>query len=56
MAAGSLVMLLVAMAIFGWADVSLYLTQVLPGPWKADRWTLITLAMRHSQRCSAACF
>jgi hypothetical protein len=30
MAAGSLLMLLVAVAIFGWADVSLYLTQVLP--------------------------
>jgi hypothetical protein len=30
MAAGALLMLLVAMAIFGWTDVSLYLTQVLP--------------------------
>ena len=30
MAAGSLLMLLVAMAIFGWTDVSIYLTQVLP--------------------------
>jgi hypothetical protein len=30
MAAGSLLMLLVAMAIFGWTDVSIYLAQVLP--------------------------
>ena len=30
MAAGSFLMLLVATAIFGWADVSIYLTQVLP--------------------------